>query len=82
MGRTESFLPGRAKAVWDVELAAAALAEDAAIEEEIESAADVAVEEDAPESAPAELLEAEDDPVADAEPESVGVALVPTVDNP
>lgn len=82
MGRTESFLPGRAKAVWDVELAAAALAEDAAVGEEIESAADVAAEEDAPEFVPVELLEAEDDPVADAEPESVGVALVPAVDNP
>lgn len=98
MGRTESFLPGRVKAAWEVELAAAALAEEAAAEDEAESAAEEAaaeeeaesaaedadvavVEEEAPEDAE-DVAEAEDDPVADAEPESVGVALVPTVDNP
>jgi len=66
------FLPGRVKAAWDVELAAAALAAEAAAEEED----------------PSELLAfedaavAEDDPVAEAEPEAVGVAMVLTVDNP
>lgn len=99
IGRTESFLPGRVNAACEVELAAAALAEEAAAaEDEAESAAEVAeaADEDAPEDALAELVallelapddaedvaEAEVDPVADAEPESVGVALVLTVDKP
>lgn len=70
-------MPGRVKAAWDVELAAAALAAEAAAKEA------AAEEED-----PSELLAfedaavAEDDPVAEAEPEVVGVAMVLTVDNP
>lgn len=77
IGRTESFLPGRVKAAWDVELAAAALAAEAAAKEAAAEGED-----------PSELLAfedaavAEDDPVAEAEPEVVGVAMVLTVDNP
>jgi hypothetical protein len=76
MGRTLSFFPGRVKAAWDVELAAAAVAEEGVCEEEAESAADVA---DAPELA---LLEPLALALEDAEDDPVGVALVLTVDNP